>query len=134
MVGGAFVFDMNSIVDLDMPADNKYNAKLIGHLKSEDFFDVAKYPTAKFKITAVSKKDGKLSISGDLTIKDVTKNITFFASLSIANGISTLTSDVFTVNRADYNVKYGSKSFFNDLKDKFINDEFEISFKVVSKK
>ena len=134
LIGGAFVFDMNSIVDLDMPADNKYNAKLIGHLKSEDFFDVAKYPTAKFKITAVSKKDGKLSISGDLTIKDVTKNITFFASLSIANGISTLTSDVFTVNRADYNVRYGSKSFFNDLKDKFINDEFEISFKVVSKK
>ena len=128
LVGGAFVFEMNSIVDLDMPADNEYNAKLVRHLKSEAFFDVVKYPTAKFKITSVNEKEGKLNISGDLTIKDITKNITFFASLSTVDRISTLTSEVFTVNRADYNVKYGSKSFFNNLKDKFIHDDFEIYF------
>ena len=134
LVGGSFVFDMNSIVDLDMPADNEYNAKLVGHLKSADFFDVAKYPTAKFEITKVIEVDGKLSVSGNLTIKNITKNITFTASLSTKDGVSTFTSEKFMVNRADYNVKYGSKSFFNDLKDKFINDEFEISFNLVSKK
>ena len=130
LVGGSFAFDMNTIVDTDMPADNQYNAKLVGHLKSADFFDVAKYPTATFVITSVKKADGSLSISGDLTIKDVTKNITFTASFSNTDGVSTFKSEKFMVNRADYNVTYKSKSFFNDLKDKFINDEFEILFEV----
>ncbi len=130
LVGGSFIFDMNSIVDIDMPADNEYNAKLVGHLKSADFFDVTKYPTAKFKITNVVEADGKLSISGDLTIKDVTKNIKFTASLSTKNGINVFSSEKFMVNRADYNVTYKSKTFFNNLKDKFINDEFEISFEL----
>lgn len=133
LIGGSFIFDMNTIVDTDMPADNEYNAKLVGHLKSQDFFDVAKYPTAKFEITSVKEIKGKLSISGNLTIKDQTHNITFQASLSTKDGKPTLTSEKFMVNRADYNVKYGSKSFFNDLKDKFINDEFEISFDLKTK-
>ncbi|MDC9723197.1 MAG: YceI family protein [Urechidicola sp.] len=130
LVGGSFVFDMNTIVDTDMPADNKYNAQLVDHLKSADFFDVTKYPTATFVITSVKKAEGGLSISGDLTIKDVTKNITFTAKFSDEGGVNTLTSEKFMVNRADYNVTYKSKTFFNDLKDKFINDEFEISFEV----
>ncbi|MFK5877871.1 MAG: YceI family protein [Flavobacteriaceae bacterium] len=134
LIGGSFVFDMNTIVDTDMPAENEYNAKLVGHLKSVDFFDVAKYPTSKFEITLVKEVGEKLNVRGNLTIKDVTKNITFTASLSTADGVSTLTSEVLTINRADYNVKYGSKSFFNDLKDKLINDEFEISFVVSTKK
>lgn len=130
LVGGSFAFDMNTIVDTDMAADSKYNEQLVDHLKSADFFDVAKYPTAKFVITSVKKGDGSLSISGDLTIKDVTKNIIFTASLSNEGGVNTLKSEKFMVNRADYNVTYKSKTFFNDLKDKFINDEFEISFEV----
>lgn len=130
LVGGSFVFDMNTIVDTDMPADNKYNIQLVDHLKSADFFDVVKYPTAKFVITSVKKVDGNLSISGDLTIKDVTKSITFSASLTNTASVSTFKSEKFMVNRADYNVTYKSKTFFNDLKDKFINDEFEISFEV----
>lgn len=134
LVGGAFTFDMNAIVNTDMPADNEYNAKLVGHLKSADFFDVEKYPTAKFEITSVKEVEGKLNVSGNLTIKDATKNITFPASLSSDQGATILTSEVFTVNRADFNVKYGSKSFFDDLKDKFINDDFEISFVVKTKK
>ena len=130
LVSGSFAFDMNTIVDTDMPADNQYNAKLVGHLKSADFFDVAKYPTATFVITSVKRVEGGLSICGDLTIKDVTKNITFTASLSNEGGVDTLKGEKFMVNRADYNVTYKSKTFFNDLKDKFINDEFEISFEV----
>ena len=134
LVGGSFTFDMNTIVDTDMAADSKYNVQLVDHLKSADFFDVAKYSTAKFVITSVKKVDDNLSISGDLTIKDVTKNITFSASLSNTAGVSTFKSEKFMVNRADYNVTYKSKTFFNDLKDKFINDEFEISFELKTSK
>ncbi len=134
LVGGSFTFDMDAIVNTDMEADSEYNAKLVGHLKSADFFDVEKYPTAKFKITEVKEVAGKLNVSGNLTIKDATKNITFPASLSSDKGATIFTSEVFTINRADFNVKYGSKSFFNDLKDKFINDDFEISFVVKTKK
>ena len=134
LVGGSFTFDMNSIVDTDMPADNEYNAKLIGHLKSPDFFDVAKYPTAKFEITSVDNQNGKVNISGNLTIKEATKNITIPASFINENGIISLKSDVFTIDRTDFDVRYGSKKFFDDLKDKFINDEFEISFDIQAKK
>jgi polyisoprenoid-binding protein YceI len=130
LVGGSFMFDMNSIVDKDMPADNEYNAKLVGHLKSSDFFDVAKFPTAKFEITSVANENGKLNVSGNLTIKAATKNITIPASFVNENGLVSLKSDVFTIDRTDFDVRYGSKKFFDDLKDKFINDEFEISFDV----
>lgn len=134
LIGGSFIFDMNSIVVTDMPADDEYNAKLVGHLKSDSFFDVAKYPTATFVITAVEEIDDEFIVSGDLTIKDTTENITFPANFSNTGGVSTFTSEKFMVNRADYNIKYGSKSFFNDLKDKFINDEFEISFELKTTK
>lgn len=130
LVGGKFTVDMNTIVDTDMPADNEYNAKLVGHLKSADFFDVEKYPTSTFEITEVKEHEGKLHISGNLTIKEATKNITFPASLSQIDGITVLTSETFTVDRTDFDVRYGSKKFFDDLKDKFINDLFEMSFVV----
>lgn len=130
LVGGAFKFDMNSIIDLDMPEDDEYNMKLVKHLKSADFFDVEKYPTAKFEITGVSDVGGDLNISGNLTIKETTKNITIPAALIANNGKVTLKSDVFTVDRTDFNVRYGSKKFFDNLKDKFINDEFELSFEL----
>ena len=75
LVGGAVIIDMNSIVVADMPADNEYNAKLVGHLKSADFFEVEKYPTAQFEITEVKDAGDKLNISGNLTIKENTKKI-----------------------------------------------------------
>lgn len=131
LVGGSFSFDMNSIKDSDMAADNEYNAKLVGHLKSTDFFDVEKFPIAKFEITSVNEEEGKLTISGNLTIKEATKNITIPASLITTNDTTTLKSEVFTIDRTDFDVRYGSKKFFDNLKDKFINDEFEMSFEVV---
>lgn len=132
--GGEFVVDMSSIKVLDIPADNDGNGKLKGHLTSADFFDVAKYPTAKFVITNVAAKEGNtVHVTGNLTVKDVTKSITIPAMLTSENGVTTLKSEKFMVDRADFNVKYGSKSFFDDLKDKFINDDMEMSFTVVTK-
>lgn len=129
ITGGEFTIDMASIKNEDIK-DAEYAAKLVGHLSNEDFFDVAKYPTSKFVITSVADKDGKLAVTGNLTIKDVTKSITIPASLTEADGVYTFTSDKFNIDRADFNVKYGSKKFFDNLKDKFIDDLVEMSFEV----
>ena len=129
---GVFVVDMNTITNTDM-AGSDGAAKIEGHLKAADFFDVAQYPTSKFVITSVVEEEGKLLVTGNLTIKAITKSITIPASLSTEDGISIFKSDVFTIDRTDFNVKYGSKSFFDGLKDKFINDLVEMSFEVVTK-
>jgi len=129
---GVFVVDMNTITNTDM-AGSDGAAKIEGHLKAADFFDVAQYPTSKFVITSVVEEEGKLLVTGNLTIKAITKSISIPASLSTEDGISTFKSDVFTIDRTDFNVKYGSKSFFDGLKDKFINDLVEMSFEVVTK-
>ena len=134
LVGGSFTIDMNSIVNTDIPADSEYNAKLVGHLKSADFFEVEKFPTSKFEITEVKEHEGKLHVTGNLSIKEDTKSITIPAVLSNEEGVVVLTSDTFTIDRTDFNVRYGSKKFFDDLKDKFINDEFEMSFVVKTSK
>jgi polyisoprenoid-binding protein YceI len=108
-------------------------AKIEGHLKAADFFDVATYPTSKFVITKVGEENGKLAVTGNLQIKDVTKSITIPAMLSMENGVTVFKSETFNINRADFNVKYGSKSFFDNLKDKFIDDLIEMSFEVKTK-
>lgn len=132
ITGGEFTIDMASIKVLDIK-DPKKAANLAGHLASGDFFEVEKYPTSKFVITGVEDKDGKLAVTGNLTIKDVTKSVTIPASLAEADGVYTFTSDKFNIDRADFNVKYGSKKFFDNLKDKFIDDIMEMSFEVKTK-
>ena len=124
ITAGEFVIDMSSITDADG------SARLDGHLKSADFFDVEKYPTSKFVVTSSEVKEGKMMVTGNLTIKDVTKSITIPATVTEADGVVTFKSETFELNRADFNVKYGSKSFFDNLKDKFINDNMEMSFEV----
>ncbi|MBL4642803.1 MAG: YceI family protein [Flavobacteriaceae bacterium] len=124
VISGEFVIDMSSIADADG------STRLEGHLKNADFFDVEKYPTSKFVITSSEVKDGKVQVTGNLTIKDVTKSITIPATIIDVDGVLTFKSETFELNRADFNVKYGSKSFFGNLKDKFINDNMEMSFKV----
>ena len=129
---GVFVVDLNTIKCLDL-AGTDGAGKLEGHLKGEDFFDVAKYPTSTFTITSTKNNGAKIAVTGKLQIKDVTKTITIPAVLTTENGVSVFTSEVFTINRADFNVKYGSKSFFDNLKDKFIDDIIEMSFVVKTK-
>ena len=129
---GVFVVDMNSITNTDMAGSNGA-AKLEGHLKASDFFDVAVYPTAKFVITSVVDTDGKLAVTGNLTIKNTTKSITIPATIATAEGITTFKSETFTIDRTDFGVVYASKKLDAALKDKFINDLMEISFNVVTK-
>lgn len=132
--GGYVTIKMDGIIVEDLKAEEG-GAKLKAHLEGEDFFDAAKYPEAKFELTDVPAEGLKIAdikeLKGNLTLKDVTKNITIpVASIQrdAATGKYSFTSQTFRINRADWNVKYGSKSFFTGLGDKFINDEIELSF------
>lgn len=131
---GNFSIDMNSIVVLDIPMDDDGNADLTGHLKSGDFFDVETYPNAKFEITGLDNVEGKTMLSGNLTMKDATNNISIPVSTSMNGDTMTLTSETFTIDRSKWNIKYGSKSFFDDLGDKFINDDIELTINLTATK
>tara|TARA_B100000768_G_C11283117_1_gene379935 strand:- start:2584 stop:3219 length:636 start_codon:yes stop_codon:yes gene_type:complete len=133
ITGGEFIIDMNTIKNLDL-AGSDGAGKIEGHLKAPDFFDIAMYPTSTFVITSVSDVEGKLAVTGNLTIKDVTKSITIPATISAEEGVTTFTSDLFNIDRADFNVKYGSKRWIEGLKDKFIDDLVEMSFVVKTTK
>ena len=126
---GEFVIDMSTIKNLDM-AGSAGAGKIEGHLKAPDFFDIAVYPTSTFVITSVLEVEANLAVTGNLTIKDVTKSITIPAKISSEDGVTTFTSALFNIDRADFNVKYGSKRWIEGLKDKFIDDLVEMSFVV----
>jgi polyisoprenoid-binding protein YceI len=137
IVNGNFEIDMKSIVDLDLD-DAELNNKLITHLKSDDFFSAEKFPTSKFEITNVeplndpSKPNFNNTISGNLTIKAITKSISFPASVKMENGVLNSFAD-FDIDRTEWEIKYGSGKFFENLGDKMINDKFNISFKLSAK-
>ncbi len=120
LTGGEFVMDLTTISTTDL--EGEYKGKLDGHLKSEDFFGVDQYPTATLKMTKV-KSSGKnsYSVTADLTMKDVTKEIQFEASVYGSKASASI-----KIDRTDYNVKYGSESFFGELKDNAIYDEFDL--------
>ncbi len=119
LTGGSFTIDVNSINNVDMAADAENKGKLEGHLKSPDFFDVAKYPTAKFEITSVEpftavtdSSAAKVTfagathtIKGNLTLKDSTKNISFPAKVSIDANTATATAD-FNIDRTLWGMNY----------------------------
>jgi len=127
---GTFLIDMNSIVNLDIPADKKGNADLVGHLKNADFFDVEKFPSAAFEVTGL---DGNM-LSGNLTIKGTKNNVSFPVTVSYNGDDMILASEAFTIDRSKWNIKYGSKSFFDNLGDKFINDDMELKITIKAKK
>jgi len=133
ITSGEFTIDMNSIIDLDMDATSEWNTKLVNHLKSEDFFDVKKYPTATFKITSTEKKEDKVLVKGNLTIKNKTNPIEFLAIVKIENNQLIFDSETFKIDRSKWDIKYKSKSFFNDLAEQFIYDNMEISIQLKSK-
>lgn len=129
VTGGKVVVDMNSIACTDL-TDAGYNAKLVGHLKSDDFFGVEAFPTAELVITKVENNGNSHTFSGNLTIKGTT-NPASFTTTSVKSGKVTTYTGTLTIDRSKYNVKYGSKSFFDNLGDKVIMDEFTLDFNLV---
>ncbi|GBU08340.1 hypothetical protein AwDysgo_16710 [Bacteroidales bacterium] len=137
LVSGSFVLDMNAIV-CESLTEAEGASKLVEHLHSADFFDVEKFPTGKFTITNVEElsKDANsalVKISGNLELKGIEKNITFEAQVVKEGDMFTATVPAFTIDRVQWGINYGSKNIFKDIKDKFINDEMEISMVIVAK-
>lgn len=136
VASGTFIVDMNSIKDEDL-TDGKMNDMLVNHLKSADFFDVATYPESSFAITKVEAVTGTDSIthmvSGNLKMKDVEKNITFGAKITKEGDVYKAVTVPFTIDRTQWNVKYGSKSLFAELKDNIVNDNIELQMTIVAK-
>ena len=131
--GGEFTIDMNSINNTDL--EGEWAGKLVGHLKSDDFLGVASHPTSKLVITRAIALDtkGNYKIVGNLTIKGITKEVKFQANVKEANGSVNATGKI-TVDRSEYDIRYGSGSFFDGLGDKTIYDEFDLQVSLVAGK
>jgi polyisoprenoid-binding protein YceI len=131
ITGGSFEMDMSNLTVEDL-TDAGSNQKLTGHLKSDDFFSVAKFPKAMMKITNVKTTDGKTyEITANLTIKGVTTPVTFPATLTMVNGKMVTTAEI-KFDRTKYDIKYRSGSYFEDLADKLIYDEVKLDVKLVA--
>jgi len=136
---GTFVIDMTSINDTDLEGDQK--ASLEAHLKGTvedkkgDFFNVTEFPEATFDITSTeSLAAGKTRLSGNLSIKGQKHNISFPVTITNKADLMTIESAAFTIDRTKWGINYGSKSVFDNLGDKFINDEIELKFTVKATK
>lgn len=141
ITGGKFVIDMKSINVLDL--EGEYKADLEAHLrgdnegKEDHFFNVAKYPTGTFEVTKVVNKQGDEGIThmiyGNLTIKGITKPVGFNANVNITENAIHVVTPAFDINRTDWGINFMSKSVFDNLKDKFINDEISIAIDLTAK-
>lgn len=133
LIGGAFEMDMTSITVEDLSGEGA--KKLGGHLKSDDFFGVAAHPTSKFVITKVVSRGtpGAYKIIGNLNLKAATKELRFNADIKTIEGKQTAVAKI-KLDRSEYDIRYGSGSFFDNLGDKTIYDEFDLEINLVYKK
>ncbi|RZK25715.1 MAG: YceI family protein [Hymenobacter sp.] len=137
IVGGLVTVDMKSMKATDI-TDAGNHAKFVGHMSSDDFFSAEKFPTSTFKIMSVTPIAGaaanadNATITGDMTIKGVTQRISFPAKVGVKNGTAAATGKA-TIDRTKFGLKYGSKTFFDSIGDKAINDEFVLDFNVLAR-
>lgn len=121
LTGGEFIVDMTSITCTDL--EGKSAGNLVGHLKSDDFFGVDNYPEAKLIFNEIEDKgDGIYGVTGDFTIKGQMHPASF--DLKVSEGSATA---VVIIDRSKYGVRYGSNSFFDNLGNKAIDDNFELT-------
>ncbi len=143
ITGGRIVIDMHSIANLDLE-DPEYNLKLVNHLKSPDFFAVDSFPEAYFTLTSVKALEQEEQmpkgetltheVSGNLKIKNIEKGISFKARIEVNGDIVSASAPQFVIDRSEWKIKYGSRKFFDNLKDKFIYDEIGLKFTFVARK
>jgi len=132
LTGGTVEVDMNTIEDENHDRSSKNG--LITHLKDPDFFDVKKFPFTIIDITRVASINaGEKEITGNLTIKGITRPVSFPAKVEVADGIVKANGKL-TIDRTKWNVRYGSEKFLDNLKDDAIADEIEFNIKIVAKR
>ncbi len=124
---GSFLINMSSITS--------DNARVTTHLKSDDFFAAEKNPNSKFEITKVTPAGtDRVNIAGNLTIKGISQPISFPATVKTQKGIIVAVANGIRVDRTKYDIKFRSKTFFLDIGDKAVDDEFELNINLVAKK
>jgi len=136
VVGGTATVDMTTLTATDI-TDAKENANFITHLRADDFFGVSRHPRATFVITRVAARAAStpgapnVTITGHLTIKGQTNPLTFPARADVRGGVATVQGTA-RVNRTQYGIRYASTSFFKDLGDHAIADDFTLRFSLVA--
>ena len=125
VTGGSFVIDMTSITDVDK------NERLVGHLKSDDFFSSEKHPKASFVITSIALVEKEqYTVKGNLTIKGITNEIEFPATIQLGKQVTAKAKIL--VDRTKFDIKFRSGNFFENLGDKAIEDNFELNVELVA--
>ena len=136
LTSATLTMDMRSIKNSDLK-DPGYNKKLVGHLKSNDFFGVEKYPKAYFKAVKIIKADNagtnqnNYMIFGELTIKGITRNVEFPATVVMKSN-KVMVEGKLVFDRSKFDVRFGSTSFFDSLGDAAINDDIQLIFSLVA--
>ncbi|MDP1728211.1 MAG: YceI family protein [Bacteroidota bacterium] len=135
LVGALITIDMNTMDVTDLKGE--YHDKLVNHLKSDDFFSVQKFNTAVLKVKSAKAIKGDFAdnymIVADLTIKGITKEITFPA-IVVINKNQVIVNTEFDIDRTDYDIKYGSGKFYENIGDKAIMDKFNIKVRIIANK
>ncbi|MEQ8715915.1 MAG: YceI family protein [Cyclobacteriaceae bacterium] len=155
----SFTIDITSLTVLDIPADDESNGKLTGHLMSDDFFDAENHPTATFEVVDVAEYAADMAIedkeqfeteftpasaseimvanpthmiTGNLTMRGVTKSVSFPAAVTLADGGVTATAN-FNIDRTAWNLAYGDEANAVDkAKDKFIYNTVNVGFELTA--
>lgn len=134
IAGGQIVMDMTTISNMDLKDDPESQAKLEGHLKSPDFFSVEDHPTATFEIKSAAEMEGNTVVTGALVIKGISEPATLtLKDANFKDGKMKASGDM-TFDRTNYDIRFRSKKFFEDLGDKMIYDDVNLSFKVTAEK
>jgi polyisoprenoid-binding protein YceI len=131
---GKFVADMNSLTSVDLKDDADQLEKLNGHLKSGDFFEVEKFPTASYEITKIAPSaegDYNTILEGNLTIKGITKPVSFKANISVKEGMVSIATEPKDINRDEFGVKFQAPAANGVIKDEVT---LQINVKALEKK
>lgn len=137
ITGGNLTIDLTSIVNEDLQGD--MNARLVGHLKSEDFFHTGEHPNAVFEFVSAEAISGEApegglvpthNITGNLTMRGVTKSITFPAAVSVGEGSVSIETNEFSIDRTLWGVNFKSRTVFAEFKDDYISDMINLKFDV----
>lgn len=129
LVGGTAEIDMNTMEYGDKANQNTP----IKHLKSPDYFDVEKFPVSTIVITKVESMRDQTIVTGDLTIKGVTRSVTFPAKIEMKDGIVKAIGKLI-IDRTDWGIRYASGKFYDTVADQVVSDNIEFHMKIVAKK
>lgn len=127
VLSGHFDVDMTSIANIDL--DEEGQGKLVGHLKSPDFFNVEEFPQARFEVTSASSADGRAMathhVKGNLTIKGISKSVSIPVNISFVGDKLLAATPAFTIDRTEWDIKYRS-GLIGTAADKVIHDEVSL--------